>query len=245
MHQSNNTSKPHRMRPALRRLWAQVSRKRRRQLLSVAGLMLASCLAEMLSLGAVVPFLAVLAQPERIWVTGNAQALAAVFGLQQPVDLVLPLCLAFASAALIAGGVRLLALRATIALANGIGSDLSIQVYRRTLYQTYEVHLQRNSSEAISAIATEVDQVVDMLYGLLQIMTAGLVSLGLVSLLLWLNPAVTLAVAGVVGFGYFLSMCLSRRQLQRLGPAIVRDQSQSIRSLQEGLGAIRDVILIC
>jgi len=243
MHQSNNTSKPHRMRPALRRLWAQVSRKRRRQLLSVAGLMLASCLAEMLSLGAVVPFLAVLAQPERIWVTGNAQALAAVFGLQQPVDLVLPLCLAFASAALIAGGVRLLALRATIALANGIGSDLSIEVYRRTLCQPYAVHLQHNSSEVISAIGSQVEQVVGMLNGLLQLLTAGLVSLGLAGLMLWLNPAVTLGVALVVGGGYGLAMVLSRRQLQRLGPAIVRDQTQLIRSLQEGLGAIRDVIL--
>lgn len=222
---------------------AQLSQRRRRQLLLVAALMLASSLAEMLSLGAVVPFLAVLAEPEQIWGTGKAQALAALFGWQQPVHLVLPLCLAFAAAALIAGGVRLLALRATIALANGIGSDLSIEVYRRTLYQSYAVHLQRNSSEAISAIASQVEQVVAMLNGLLQLLTAGLVSLGLAGLLLWLNPAVTLAVALVLGGGYGLAMALSRRQLQRLGPAIVRDQTQLIRSLQEGLGAIRDVIL--
>lgn len=243
MHQSNDTCQPPRLRPALRRLWAQLNRRRQRQLLLVVALMLASSLAEMLSLGAVVPFLAVLAEPERIWSTVQAQALAAVFGWQQPMDLLLPLCLAFAVAALIAGGVRLLALRVTIALANGIGSDLSIEVYRRTLYQPYAVHLQRNSSEAISAIATEVDQVVNMLNGLLQLLTAGLVSLGLASLLLWLNPGVTLAVALVVGGGYGLAMALSRRQLQRLGPAIVRDQAQLIRSLQEGLGAIRDVIL--
>ncbi|MEA5474663.1 ABC transporter ATP-binding protein [Synechococcus sp. CCY9201] len=205
--------------------------------------MLASSLAEMLSLGTVVPFLAVLAEPERIWGTGKAQWLAGLMGWQQPGDLVLPLCLAFAGAALLAGAVRLLALRGTIALANGIGSDLSIEVYRRTLYQPYAVHLQRNSSDTISAIANQVDQVVGMLNGLLQLLTAGLVSLGLVALLLWLNPGITLAVAAVVGGGYGLAMALSRRQLQRLGPAILRDQAQLIRSLQEGLGAIRDVIL--
>lgn len=243
MHQSNHTGKPPRLRPALRRLWAQLSQRRRRQLLLVAALMLASSLAEMLSLGAVVPFLAVLAEPERIWGTGKAQALAALIGWQQPVDLVLPLCLAFAAAALFAGGVRLLALRVTIALANGIGSDLGIEVYRRTLYQPYEVHLQRNSSEAISVIAAEVDQVVEMLNGLLQLLTAGLVSLGLASVLLWLNPGMTLGVALAVGGGYGLAIALSRRRLQRLGPGILRDQTQRIRSLQEGLGAIREVIL--
>ena len=243
MHQSNNTGKPPRLLPALRRLWAQLSQRRRRQLLPVAVLVLASSLAEMLSLGAVVPFLAVLAEPERIWGTSKVQVLAALIGWQQPVDLVLLLCLAFVSAALIAGGVRLLALRATIALANGIGSDLGIEVYRRTLYQPYAVHLQRNSSEVISTIATEVDQVVHMLNGLLQVFTAGLVSLGLAGLLLWLNPAVTLAVALVVGSGYGLVMTLSWRRLQRLGPAIRADQVRRIRILQEGLGAIRDVIL--
>ena len=243
MHQTNNSGKPPRLRPALRRLWAQLIPKRRRQLLLVAGLMLLSSLAEMLSLGAVVPFLAVLAEPERIWTTDKGQALAALIGWQQPVDLVPPLCLAFAGAALIAGGVRLLTLRSTLALANGIASDLSIEVYRRTLYQPYAVHLQLNSSAAISAIAIEIDQVVNMLNGLLQLLTAGLVSLGLASLLLWLNPAVMLAVALLVGSGYGLVIVLSRRPLQRLGPAIKRDQTQRIRILQEGLGAIRDVIL--
>ena len=82
-----------------------------------------------------------------------------------------------------------------------------------------------------------------MLNGLLQLLTAGLVSLGLASLLLWLNPAVMLAVALLVASGYGLVIVLSRRPLQRLGPAIKRDQTQRIRILQEGLGAIRDVIL--
>ncbi len=232
-----------RLRRDLRRLWAQLSRRRRLQALMLVVLTLATSLAEMVSLGAVVPFLAVLAEPERIWGTGKAQWLAGLMGWQHPAELVLPLCLAFAGAALLAGAVRIQTLRGTIGLANGIGSDLSIEVYRRTLYQPYAVHLQRSSSETISAISTEVDQVVGMLSGLLQLTSAGLVSLGLVVVLIGLNPGVTLAVAAVVGGGYGLLMGLSQRQLQRLGPAILRDQAQLIRSLQEGLGAIRDVIL--
>jgi ABC-type multidrug transport system fused ATPase/permease subunit len=231
------------LRNYLRRLWGHFSPRRRLQLLLILGLMLASSLAEMLSLGAVLPFLAVLAEPQRIWGMGQVQLLASWLGWQEPADLVWPACLTFAGAALLAGAVRLLALRASIVLANAIGSDLSIEVYRRTLYQLYSVHLQRNSSETISAVATQTDQVVSMLNGLLQLCTAGLVSVGVVGLLLALNPGVTLALAALVGGGYGLLMRFSRRRLQRLGPAIVADQAQLIRSLQEGLGAIRDVIL--
>ncbi|WP_411870120.1 ABC transporter ATP-binding protein [Vulcanococcus limneticus] len=232
-----------RLRQLLRRLWRQFSRRRRLQLLALAALLLVSSLAEMLSLGAVVPFLAVLAEPQRVWGTGKAQWLAGVFGWQSAGELVLPLCLAFGAAALLAGAVRLLTLWASVRLANAIGSDLSIAVYRRTLYQPYAVHLQRNSSDTISAIANQVGAVVTMLNSLLQLATAGLVSVGLVAVLLWLNPGITLAMAAVVGGGYGLAMGLSRQRLRRIGPAIVADQARVIRSLQEGLGAIRDVIL--
>lgn len=240
---STQRSSQARLQQDLRRLWAQLSRRRRLEGLMLVAQTLASSLAEMLSLGSVVPFLAVLAEPEKIWNTGKAQWIAGLMGWQQPVDLVLPLCLTFAGAALLAGAVRIQTLRSTIALASGIGSDLSIEVYGRTLYQPYAVHLQRNSSESISAIATEVDQVVSLLNGLLQLVSAGLVSLGLAFVLIWLNPSVTLAVAAVVGGGYAALMALSQRRLQRLGPAILRDQKQLIRSMQEGLGSIRDVIL--
>jgi ATP-binding cassette subfamily B protein len=221
----------------------QLSRRRQLQVIVVLGLTIASTLSEMLSLGAVVPFLAVLAKPDAVWSTGKAQWIAGLMGWQHPADLLLPLCVAFAASALLSGFVRIYALRKMIVLANDVGSDLSIEVYKRTLYQPYAVHLQRNSSETISAISNHVEEVVRMLNGLLQLVSAGLVSTGLMALLIWLNPGVILAMATLVGGGYGLLMGLSQRQLQRLGPEILRDQAQLIRSLQEGLGAIRDVIL--
>jgi len=221
----------------------QLSRRRQLQVIVVLGLTIASTLSEMLSLGAVVPFLAVLAKPDAVWSTGKAQWIAGLMGWQHPADLLLPLCVAFAASALLSGFVRIYALRKMIVLANDVGSDLSIEVYKRTLYQPYAVHLQRNSSETISAISNHVEEVVRMLNGLLQLVSAGLVSTGLMALLIWLNPGVILAMAALVGGGYGLLMGLSQRQLQRLGPEILRDQAQLIRSLQEGLGAIRDVIL--
>ena len=231
------------LRRELRRLWVQLSRRRQLQVIVVLGLTIASTLSEMLSLGAVVPFLAVLAKPDAVWSTGKAQWIAGLMGWQHPADLLLPLCVAFAGSALLSGFVRIYALRKIIVLANDVGSDLSIEVYKRTLYQPYAVHLQRNSSETISAISNHVEEVVRMLNGLLQLVSAGLVSTGLMAVLIWLNPGVILAMAALVGGGYGLLMGLSQRQLQRLGPEILRDQAQLIRSLQEGLGAIRDVIL--
>jgi ATP-binding cassette subfamily B protein len=138
---------------------------------------------------------------------------------------------------------RLLALWASSGLVQAIGSDLSAEIYRRTLHQPYALLLQRRSSDLISAVANEVDQVVNGLGGLLQLCSGGLVGLALAGVLLVLNPRVTLVMAAVLAGGYGLLLLLSRRRLQRLGAAMRADEAERIRCLQEGLGSIRDVIL--
>ena len=232
-----------RLRHDLPRLWRHLNRRRRWQLAGVLALLLLSSLAEMFSLGAALPFLAVLAEPQRLWGTASVQLLAGWLGWQQPGDLVLPFCLLFAVAALLAGLLRLLALWASSGLVQAIGSDLSAELYRRTLYQPYALLLQRRSSDLISAVANEVDQVVNGLGGLFQLCSGGMVGLALAVVLLVLNPLVTLVMAAVLAGGYGLLLLLSRRRLQRLGAAMRADEAERIRCLQEGMGSIRDVIL--
>jgi putative transcriptional regulator len=56
-------------------------------------------------------------------------------------NLLLPITIAFAMAALAAGAIRLLNLWLNGRLAAAIGSDLSCEAYRRTLYQPYAVNV--------------------------------------------------------------------------------------------------------
>ena len=64
-------------------IWGHLSRRRRIQLGLLLVVMLASGGAELVSLGAVLPFLAVLSDPERLWQQPLVQALA---GLVVPAD---------------------------------------------------------------------------------------------------------------------------------------------------------------
>jgi len=93
---------------------------------------LASGGAELVSLGAVLPFLAVLSDPERLWQQPLVQALAARVGFSQASELLLPATLAFAAAAVLAALIRLANLWLNGRLAAAVGSDLSCEAYRRT-----------------------------------------------------------------------------------------------------------------
>ena len=130
-------------------IWAHLSRRRRIQLGLLLMVMLASGGAELVSLGAVLPFLAVLSDPERLWQQPLAQALAAWLGFTEASELLLLVTLAFAAAAVLAALIRLTNLWLNGRLAAAVGSDLSCEAYRRTLYQPYGVHVQRNGAEVI------------------------------------------------------------------------------------------------
>ena len=227
----------------LARLWQHLSKHRRRQLMLLLPMMLLSAGTEIISLGAVLPFLSVLIAPEQIFSYPLVSRFAAAFGIISPAQLVLPLTSAFVLAALFAGAMRMFVLWLNTRLAFAIGADLSIDAYRRTLYQPYRVHVARNSSEVISGISGKVGAASSAIYQTL-ILISSTVMMGAVLLaVLAINPLIAFLAA--IGFGgcYASISWVSRRWLKRNSSQISREQTRLIQALQEGLGGIRDVLL--
>ena len=226
-------------------IWHHLSQRRRIQLGVLLLVMLASGAAELLSLGAVLPFLAVLTDVQGLWQQPLVRSLAAQVGITpaNQAQLILAVSLVFASAAVLAAAVRLLNLRLNSRLAAAVGSDLSCEAYRRTLYQPYLVHVQRNSSTVITATSTHIDATAGALNTLLQLITSAVVVVGLLAGLLWIDTAIALAVMVLFGGAYAVLALVMRRELRSNGIRIAEVYSQKLKALQEGLGAIRDVLL--
>ena len=224
-------------------IWGHLPRRRRIQLGLLLMVMLASGGAELVSLGALLPFLGVLSDPERLWQQPLVQAFASRVGFTEASQLLLPASLTFAMAAVLAALIRLANLWLNGRLAAAVGSDLSCEAYRRTLYQPYQVHVQRNSSSLITAITNHIALTVLALNAVLQIVMAFVIAAGLLIGLLLIDWMVALSTAGLFGVAYGLVAVTSRRQLQQNGGRIAVANNQRVKALQEGLGAIRDVLL--
>jgi len=224
-------------------IWGHLHRRRRIQLGLLLGVMLASGAAELVSLGAVLPFLGVLTDPERLWQQPLLQAFAGRVGITAASQLLVPATLGFAGAAVLAASIRLANLWLSGRLAAAVGSDLSCEAYRRTLYQPYQAHVKRNSSSLISAMTQQIEDTVKALNTALQIVSAFVVAAGLLIGLLLIDWLVALSTAGLFGIAYGLVAVTSRRQLQQNGSRIAVANTQRVKALQEGLGAIRDVLL--
>ena len=243
MHPTPATSPPPSTRTLLLGIWSHLSLRRRIQLGIVLVVMLASGAAELVSLGAVLPFLAVLSDPQRLWQQPLVQQLASRVGFTSATQLVMPTTTMFASAAVMAALVRLANLWLNGRLAAEVGSDLSCEAYRRTLSQPYAVHVQRNSAAVITGTTTQIALTVAALNSLLQLITAVVVATGLLAGLLIIDTSVALSAAALFGTAYGVLATTARRQLRSNGLKIAEASRHQLKALQEGLGAIRDVLL--
>ncbi len=226
------------------RLWRHLSRRRRRQFVLLLGLMLVNVFAELVSLGSVLPFLGILLAPERVMSQPVIADVARAWGITSAEQMILPLTVGFAVAALIAGAIRIILLWASTRLAYACGADLSAEAYRRTLYQPYSVHVARNSSEVISGITNKVNSVAFLVLLQFLILVSAIVLLAAILIaLIIIDPVVALVATGGFGVSYGIITTLSRRRLEHNSQRIAHDQTQVVKALQEGLGAIRDVLL--
>jgi ATP-binding cassette subfamily B protein len=200
--------------------------------------------AEILSIGAVLPFLGVLTAPARVFEHPAAQPLIRALALTEPEQLLLPLSIAFGLAALMAGATRLLLLWASTRLSFATGADLSISIYRRTLYQPYSVHIARNSSEVINGISGKANGVIySIIVPILTLISASILLSAILIALLSVDPVIALTAFGGFGLLYAFIIRITRNRLLIDSQCIARESTHVIKSLQEGLGGIRDVLI--
>ena len=228
----------------LRRIWKHINRRRRMQFGILFLVMILASFAEVVSIGAVLPFLSALTAPDVIFGHPIAQPFIQVLNLTEPKQLLLPLTIAFAIGALLSGAMRLVLLWLQTQLSHAIGADLSISIYRRTLYQPYSVHVARNSSEIIAGISTKANAVLSStIMPLVTIISSILMLLSILLALLVIEPEV--AIVGLVGFGaiYMVVILVTKKVVQRDSQRINYEMGRIIKALQEGLGGIRDVLI--
>jgi len=228
----------------LKRLWRHISPGRRMQFGFLFLLMILSSFAEVVSIGAVLPFLGMLTAPEQVFSHPLAQPLVQALSLTEPKQLLLPLTIVFAIAALFSAAMRMILLWGQTRLSYAIGSDFSNSIYRRTLYQPYSVHVARNSSEVIAGILGKAKSIVAYtITPILTILSSSLMLLAILSVVVAIDPAVALAAFAGFGTIYALVILVTKKQLAIDSQHMSGESTQVIKALQEGLGGIRDVLI--
>lgn len=228
----------------LKKFWFFLSSRRRKQFWLVLILMIFASFSEIISVGSVVPFLGIITEPDQVFHHPLAQPIIIFFEINKPVELILPITLFFIIAVIFANIVRLFLLYTLTRCSFATGSDISINIYSRTLYQEYEVHVSRNSGEVINGIITKTRILItEIISPILTIISSTIILVGIMGLLLTINFTVSISAFIIFGLLYFTITQVTKSQLKKNSERIANNSTEMVKSLQEGLGGIRHVLV--
>ena len=225
----------------VREIHGWMSAHRRRQLWTLFGLILLGAMFELLTIGAVVPFLSVLAGGEGYalvsfpgpWSAGGMprdQALAAV-------------TLMFAALAVIGAAARVALAWFGQKFAFRVGHDLATVVFSRMLRQPYSYYVQSNTSEVISGVEKVQVVIYSVILPAIQTLIASIMAVFIIALLVAINPLAALTAFAFMSLVYFFVSIGGRKILRRNSQIVAEMHRREVQQIQEGLGGIRDILL--
>jgi ABC-type multidrug transport system fused ATPase/permease subunit len=228
----------------LYRLWSHVGTRRRWQFAAVLVLMNLASLAEILSIGATLPFLAILTYPDRVYELNIAQPFIHFFEFTSPSQLLKPISILFGVLALFAGVLRIVLLVASTRLTFAVGADFSFSMYERMLYQQYSVQVMKNSSEIIAGVSIKSGALIyNTILPVLNLISGGILLFFILIILILMNPFWAILTFGSFTLIYVIIIYFVRNRLLIDGKRVAIESTQIIKYLQEGLGGVRDVLI--
>lgn len=199
---------------------------------------------EIASISALLPLLSALINPTQLATVPLAESLFDLAHVRSEAEILAFTCLLFCILAVLAGAARFFLTVILARLSYAIGSDLALGIYVRSIRRPFIDQLKSNSSDVISAISIKSEIVVrQFLFPILTVISTVVLSLAIVALLFVANPVVTLASSLSFSLLYLCVHLVTRARLRRAGETINLETSNIVKKVQEGLGAVRDIIL--
>lgn len=225
------------------RLFHLFSARRRWQFAGVFAFTLVGAAAELLSIGAVVPFLQLIAAPAAMVRLPGVPAIMQWLGVTQAAELLWPAALLLMGTAAASAAVRIVLIWISSRYVYGLTHDLSMAVYERVILQPYALYVRRNTAEVLSGLE-KVNYIGGyFLNPLMTALSSVIIAVGIVALLIAVDPFTALVTGGAIGVLYAVIYVATRRSLIRLGRRQADLTTQRVKLAQESLGGLRDIIL--
>lgn len=240
----NNKTKKLGVKKLLIRLWSHLSKDNCRQFIFLVLLMVLSSLSELISLGAVMPFLATILDPDIILKREIIVKMANLFSLYSKDDIFLFITINFIAAVVAASALRTFLQSETIRVSFQIGAHITNKIYYKIINQKYSDHIAINSSEKINSITNKANEVIFyILLPSISFLSSLIMVLIVMVYLINFLPLNVLIAMSILAVIYIAIAKFSGAVLKRNSLLAASLSTYSIKILQESLGGIRDVLI--
>jgi ABC-type multidrug transport system fused ATPase/permease subunit len=228
-----------------RKVWEILNPAEHRRAAMLLGLSIFGMIMETLGVGLVIPALAVMTQtdigvkhpelaPLLHWLGNPSQVRLVVIGM-------LVLVAVYAIKDLFLACLAWWQMR----FVYGVQAELSGRLFKSYLRQPYVFHLQRNSAQLIRNAVTETNLLAQtVLVAALSVLAESLVAVGIIALMIFVEPVGTAAVVVILGGAVWCFHSVSHTWIAKWGALRQEHEGRRIQHLQEGLGGVKDVRML-
>ena len=216
---------------------------RRVQLLATLVLTLVGAFAELCTIGAVLPVLAIVANPSAMGSMPVIGPLLTFVATGLDVGPVVAAALLLTAAAIGATCVRLLLTWVSQKFIYGLQQDLSLAIFARALRQPYVHFLRQNSSVLLSSQQQVSIVVGGILTPIMQGLSSFVMAFAMTAFLVLLSPGAAFVAAASISATYLMISLYARSQSKIMSHGLSAVYAARIQTMQETLGGIRDINL--
>lgn len=222
-------------------VWAILTKVERRRMIFILLMMLVGSVLETFSLGLVVPAVGLLIKPNYVQ---NFPSIDNFLGNPSEVQFAVIAMTSLVVIYLLKSAFLVWSSWVQSGFSLGITARIGKELFENYLRQPYPFHLQRNSSVLIRNSQGSSALMGGVFDPMLSILTDSLVTLGLFSLLIKLEPIGSLTTLAVFGLSAWLFRRFTNVRIKRWGEAQNIYRGMIIQHLQQGLGGVKDVKIL-
>ena len=229
---------------SLKQLWHILSPLDKRKVIYVFILVMGMAFIESAGVISIMPFLAVLSNPNVVESNSYLKQLYDFTGAANKQNFILYLGFLSLFVVMCSTVFKIVTQYAVNRFASLQRHYFSTRLLKTYLQQNYEFFIQRNSATLVKNILSEVDQLIwTMILPALTLMSYGVVLLSMVGILLLYDPLMAIATAFVLGLFYASIYMLVRKKLTQIGQEFTQANKERYQTCQEALAGIKDVMI--
>ena len=229
---------------SLKQLWQILSPLDKRKVIYVFILVMGMAFIESAGVISIMPFLAVLSNPNVVESNSYLKQLYDFTGAANKQNFILYLGFLSLFVVMCSTVFKIVTQYAVNRFASLQRHYFSTRLLKTYLQQNYEFFIQRNSATLVKNILSEVDQLIwTMILPALTLMSYGVVLLSMVGILLLYDPLMAIATAFVLGLFYASIYMLVRKKLTQIGQEFTQANKERYQTCQEALAGIKDVMI--
>jgi ABC-type multidrug transport system fused ATPase/permease subunit len=228
----------------LKKLYQLLTSEQRKKLMRLQILVVLMAFAEVGSVFAIGPFMALVADMDLLKDPGIISNIYGLTDLSET-NFVFWMGAAVLAALTLAALVSMYTTWRLASYSFQLGAELGVRLYKHYMQKPWLFHASGNSATLINKIAAESQRMTaHIINPLLQVVARIALILIMAITIVIYNPAVALVGLLIFGSGYLILYRTARKRLLSNGITITDTNRERMRLMQEGLGGIKDTVLL-